>query len=349
MGHPADLSECSRPKGRAVALGVDVGADGMTAVVSDGRGRVVRSLERPVPEDCRSDGRRLAEEIGGAVASLCASAVDELADEGKDRTAQAPVLIVGVCVPGVVDEDRGQICRSAVLGLQDVPLASHVSRFLPVPAESAKVLLYQDARCGAWAESRWGAGGASCLYLSIGKSITSAVLLDGVPAPGGDRAGQVGQVLVSDPDWSGERARLEDVASVDAMVGRYTAGIVDDSAASLNSSDGFSTGGTGSSASGLEPLLSAMRSGDREARRVWDTGLDTLADLIARGAGLLGPLDVVVSSELTRAGEAVFLEPLRGRVADLMAGLPAPSLLSAQLGKTGSALGASGRALEDWQ
>ena len=66
MGHPADLSECSRPKGRAVALGVDVGADGMTAVVSDGRGRVVRSLERPVPEDCRSDGRRLAEEIGFA-------------------------------------------------------------------------------------------------------------------------------------------------------------------------------------------------------------------------------------------------------------------------------------------
>ena len=142
---------------------------------------------------------------------------------------------------------------------------------------------------------------------------------------------------------------MEDVASVDAMVGRYTAGIVDDSAASLNSSDGFSTGGAGSSASGLESLLSAMRSGDREARRVWDTGLDALADLIARGAGLLGPLDVVVSSELTRAGEAVFLEPLRGRVADLMAGLPAPSLLSARLGKTGSALGASGRALEDWQ
>ena len=54
-----------------------------------------------------------------------------------------------------------------------------------------------------------------------------------------------------------------------------------------------------------------MRSGDREARRVWDTGLDALADLIACGAGLLGPLDVVVSSDLTRAGEAVFLEPLR--------------------------------------
>jgi len=37
MGHPADLSECSCSKERAVALGVAVGADGITAVVADGR------------------------------------------------------------------------------------------------------------------------------------------------------------------------------------------------------------------------------------------------------------------------------------------------------------------------
>ena len=73
-----------------------------------------------------------------------------------------------------------------------------------------------------------------------------------------------------------------------------------------------------------------------------------LADLIACGAGLLGPLDVVISSDLTQAGEAVFLEPLRLRVADLMAGLPAPTLLTARLGKPSRALGAAGRALENW-
>ncbi|VEI14577.1 Uncharacterised protein [Actinomyces viscosus] len=173
---------------------------------------------------------------------------------------------------------------------------------------------------------------------------------------------------MSDPDWSGERARLEDVASVDAMVGRYTAGIVDDSVGgsasdSVDGSDGSApSGGAGDSgsasirgsagragqvASGLDSLLEAMRSGDREARRVWGTGLDALADLIARGAGLLGPLDVVVCSELTGAGDAVFLEPLRQRVADLMAGLPVPSLLPARLGEVAPALGAAGRALEN--
>ena len=204
--------------------------------------------------------------------------------------------------------------------------------------------LFQDVRCGAWAESRWGSGGASCLYLSVGAGISAAVLLDGVPVRGGGWAGQAGRIMVPDPDWSGEKARLEDVASLDAMVGRYTAGIVDDS----GDSEDPRGGRAGSPVPGLEALLGAMRTGDREARRVWDTGLDALADLIACGAGLLGPLDVVISSDLTQAGEAVFLEPLRLRVADLMAGLPAPTLLTARLGKPSRALGAAGRALENW-
>ncbi len=92
-----------------------------------------------------------------------------------------------------------------------------------------------------------------------------------------------------------------------------------------------------------------MRSGDREARRVWDTGLDSLAELVAHGVGLLGPLDIVVNSELMRADEVVFLEPLRRRVADLVGDLPAPRLVAARLGVSAPALGAAGRALADWK
>ena len=70
MGHPADSSERFRPEGCPVALGVDVGADGITAVVADDLGRVIRSLERPVRKDCRSDEGRLVEEVSAVVASL---------------------------------------------------------------------------------------------------------------------------------------------------------------------------------------------------------------------------------------------------------------------------------------
>ena len=361
MGCPADLAAPLRRGEGAVAIGVDVSADAVTAVVTDGRGSVISSVERPVPRQCRADADRLAQEIGSAIQSLCAGLADDLSGEASGAAA----LVVGVSVPGVVDEDEGRVRRSETLGLQDAPLVSLVRRSLSSQASgspglsgSLEVRLYQDAGCGAWAESQWGAAGRNCLYLAVGERISSAVLLGGAPVLGEGWAGQVGRILVPDPDWSGERARLEDVASVCAMVRRHTAGMLDDSAGSSGS--GATAPATGSCddasgesltqcASGLEALLGAIGSGDREARRVWETGLDCLAELVAHGVGLLGPLDVVVNSELMRADEAAFLEPLRRRVADLVGDLPAPRLMAARLGATAPALGAAGRALAGWK
>lgn len=359
MGCPADLAEPLRRGEGVVAVGVDVSADAVTAVVADGRGSVISSVERPVPRQCRADADRLAQEIGSAIQSLCAGLADDLSGE----VSGAAALVVGVSVPGVVDEDEGRVRRSETLGLQDAPLASLVRRSLSSQASGSpglsgglEVRLYQDAGCGAWAESQWGAAGRNCLYLAVGERISSAVLLGGAPVLGEGWAGQVGRILVPDPDWSGERARLEDVASVCAMVRRHTAGMLDDSAGSLGSAapepggcEDASDESFAQCATGLESLLGAIASGDREARRVWDTGLDCLAELIAQGVGLLGPLDVVVNSELMRADEAAFLEPLRGRVADLVGDLPAPRLVAARLGATAPALGAAGRALADWK
>ena len=347
MGCPADLAEPLRRGEGVVAIGVDVSADAVTAVVADGRGSVISSVERPVPRQCRADADRLAQEIGSAIQSSRAGLADDLSGEASGAAA----LVVGVSVPGVVDEDEGRVRRSETLGLQDAPLASLVRRSLSSQASGSpglsgglEVRLYQDAGCGAWAESQWGAAGRNCLYLAVGERISSAVLLGGAPVLGEGWAGQIGRILVPDPDWSGERARLEDVASVCAMVRRHTAGMFDDSAGSLGSAapepggcEDASDESFAQCATGLESLLGAIASGDREARRVWDTGLDCLAELIAQGVGLLGPLDVVVNSELMRADEAAFLEPLRGRVADLVGDLPAPRL------------GAAGRALADWK
>ena len=361
MGCPADLAEPLRREEGVVAMGVDVSADAVAAVVADGRGSVISSVERPVPRQCRADADRLAQEIGSAIQSLCAGLADDLSGE----VSGAAALVVGVSVPGVVDENEGRVRRSETLGLQDAPLASLVRRSLSSQASGSpglsgglEVRLYQDAGCGAWAESQWGAAGRDCLYLAVGERISSAVLLGGVPVLGEGWAGQVGRILVPDPDWSGERARLEDVASMCAMVKRHTAGKLDDSAVSFGSGgaapepggcDDASDESLPQCASGLESLLGAIAAGDREARRVWDTGLDCLAELVAQGVGLLGPLDVVVNSELMPADEGAFLEPLRRRVADLVGDLPAPRLVAARLGATAPALGAAGRALADWK
>ncbi len=85
-----------------------------------------------------------------------------------------------------------------------------------------------------------------------------------------------------------------------------------------------------------------MRSGDREARRVWDAGLDALADLIARVVpGLLGRSSS--SAQNPKLGEAVFLEPLRRR------GRPHGRIGAYRLGLEDElCAGRSGR-IEDWR
>ena len=156
MGCPADLAAPLRRGEGAVAIGVDVSADAVTAVVTDGRGSVISSVERPVPRQCRADADRLAQEIGSAIQSLCAGLAGDLSTE----VSEAAALVVGVSVPGVVDEDEGRVRRSETLGLQDAPLVSLVRRSLSSQASgspglsgSLEVRLYQDAGCGAWAES----------------------------------------------------------------------------------------------------------------------------------------------------------------------------------------------------
>lgn len=123
-------------------MGVDVSADAVSAVVADGRGSVVSSLERPVPKECRLDADRLAQEIGSAVQSLCAG----LADDLSDGASGAAALVVGVSVPGVVDEDEGRVRRSETLGLQDAPLASLVRQSLSSQAAEVPGLSGEDRK-----------------------------------------------------------------------------------------------------------------------------------------------------------------------------------------------------------
>ena len=130
---------------------------------------------------------------------MCAGLAGDLSTEASEAAA----LVVGVSVPGVVDEDEGRVRRSETLGLQDAPLVSLVRRSLSSQASgspglsgSLEVRLYQDAGCGAWAESQWGAAGRNCLYLAVGERISSAVLLGGAPVLGEGWAGQVGRILV---------------------------------------------------------------------------------------------------------------------------------------------------------
>ncbi|BDA65259.1 ROK family protein [Actinomyces capricornis] len=317
------------------ALGVDVGGTAIKAVVCDARGSLLSSLELPTPRTLVG----LRQEVGRVVAELRGRiSAGQVHHGARDGGASGPPVVledlapsVGVAVPGIVRESEGIAVNSVNLGWRDVPMRDHMEDELGLP-----VVLSHDVRAGAWAESRWGAGGPDCLYLAIGTGIASVLMLGGSPVDGDGWAGEVGLMLVPDPDRPGADAHLESIASASAMALRYAATLPGgaDEPAGLRARSEGSLG-----------VLRAMEAGDERAARIWGTALDALADLIATGACLLGPLDVVIGGGLMRAGQEHFFAPLRERVAQRLELVPAPRVLPAALGSWSQALGSAGRAM----
>ena len=281
----------------APALGVDIGGSAIKIGLVAPDGTLTDARQVPTPRDPQV----LADVIAGEA----------------ERT---PAEAIGVVSPGIVDEEHGTVVFSANLGWRDLPLRELLSRRL-----GTVVVTGHDVRAGALAESHWGAGGQELLFLPLGTGLASALISDG-RIRGTGWAGEIGQILVPDPDGSG-RVPLERVCAAGALARRYAA----------------ATGSTDTSG-GARAVFERAAAGDRSAQQVLDSAIETLADLLAGAAGLLGPVPLVLGGGLAEAGDAL-LDPL---YAALTARLPAeamPPLRRARLGQWAGCLGAAALAM----
>ncbi|SED93144.1 ROK family protein [Ruania alba] len=272
--------QTTRDPGTATALGVDVG--GTTIKVGRVRADGTLTDTRTVPTP--RDPHHLADAIAAEV-------------------ERSPAPTVGVVTPGITDEQSGIISFAANLGWRDVPMREILEQRLGRP-----VSLGHDVRAGALAESLWGAGSTDMLFVPLGTGIASALVLDGA-VRGTGWAGEIGQVLVPDPDEqlppSGPtrpsrpvRRAFEQISSASAIADRYARRT-------------GSTDVSGGSAHVLERAAgSEHHPADPIAVEVVRTAVETLADVLAQAAGLLGPVPIVLGGGLAHAGEDL-LGPLQ--------------------------------------
>ena len=157
-----------------LAIGIDVGGTTIKGVLADTRGTVITSSEAVATPQTGADD--------------VVSAVARLARTLREASVDAPV---GVCVPGIIDEEHGIGIFSANLGWKDAPLSEKLSDAL-----GSFVPLGHDVRSGALAEAPpW--------------------------------AGEIGQVPVPHPDRPYEVVPVEQVASASGIARRaIEAGIV---------------------------------------------------------------------------------------------------------------------------
>ena len=153
-----------------LAIGIDVGGTTIKGVLADTRGNIIATSEAVATP------RTGAENVVAAAAQLARTL--------RENSPDAPV---GVCVPGIINEEQGIGIFSANLGWKDAPLGDMLSQAL-----DSFVPLGHDVRSGALAEALWGASASG-----IARRAIEAGLL-----PQGSGAREVEELALSHEDSS---------------------------------------------------------------------------------------------------------------------------------------------------
>lgn len=187
--------------------------------------------------------------------------------------------------------------------------------------------LDNNARLAAFAEAMWGAAvrERDVLYVQLSHTVSGGLVVGGTLHRGIDGlAGEFGHVSL-DPAGSscacGGRGCVETTASIGAVLRSYRA--------------------AGGAAENLAQLATALKGGDRAARRVLAEAGTHVGRTLAAASNIIGPGVIVVGGEVAALGPAV-MEPLRRELqANVIAGLRTRiRLCPAKLGDASAALGA---------
>ncbi|MEV6265233.1 ROK family protein [Streptomyces sp. NPDC051784] len=198
----------------------------------------------------------------------------------------------------------------------------------------APVLLDNNTRLAALAESTWGAAAASqdVLYLRLSHGVGGGLVVNGSLHRGaGGLAGELGHITADPgggPCECGGKGCLETIASIGPVLASFRA--------------------LGGRADDVPALLRAVGDGDRAALEVLRTAGIRTGTVLAGVVNAVGPGVIVVGGELARAGEALFAavhEALDAHVMPLAR--RRVTLLPAGLGEAGGALGGVALALHE--
>jgi predicted NBD/HSP70 family sugar kinase len=176
-GRPRILLDCN-PQARRV-LGIQIDGIRARVVLADATGNI--SLEGQTPTGDRDPG--------AVIRSITKLAKKLMADsDGK------PASVVGICIPGLVDDTTGLVIETHELGWTNIELGKLVSRDLGIPVavqDTTKAITWAVTIAGEAREAR------TAVVMDYGGRIGVGLIIDGRPYAGSTGvAGTIGHVPV---------------------------------------------------------------------------------------------------------------------------------------------------------
>jgi glucokinase len=263
------------------AIGIDLGATKIAAVLLSGTGEIVRSEQVPT----------LAEEGMQPVLDKVAGLIRELA-----RQSPGDLAGIGIGSPGKVDSDHGKVYNAVNLGWTEVKLTEEIASRI---YQSFPIWIQKDANLSALGEYYFGAcqGLRDFVYLGIGSGLGAGIVSSGQLITGGDwYAADVGHLSV-DPEGTlcvcGGHGCAETVASGPGLVRVARKMLVDSPPGSLLSDSAELTSAD---------VLAAARQGDSLALQALAEVGRVLGFIMSACTAILNPSRYVVGGGLGLAG-----------------------------------------------
>jgi glucokinase len=292
------------------AIGIDLGGSSVKAVAITSAGEI---LERVNEEFDPGEHLDFAETIRAVFRRIQTK-------QGKDAAC------FGVAAPGLAARDNLSIAfmPGRLHGLEGLNWTNylHTPRKVPVLNDAHAALLGE-----AWVGAARGL--TDVIMLTLGTGVGGAAIVDGRLLQGHiGRAGHLGHnclAMDAPKDVTGIPG------SIEYFVGNWNI--------QERTNGRFPT---------THALIEAVRSGDAEAREVWDCSIKALACTIATYVNVLDPEAVIIGGGIARAGATLF-EPLERalRPIEWQPGGHQVKLIPAQLGEFAGAIGCARNALEN--
>lgn len=268
--------------------------------------------------------------------------VEALVDAVRELrgAATAPILGIGVGVPGLVSPTGREVTVSVPYGWRDVPICDMIERELGIPA-----LATNRAKAAALGEYWQGAHDHAdrrnhLLYVHAGAGIIAGFLSEGRLYHGsGGAAGEIGHVTVQPdglPCACGNRGCLYTVASESAIIRDVRARMRQ--VRPGDASPALADVGTVS----LGELIEASVEGDTVVREVVAAAGTWIGLAIANAINMINPSMVVIGGPIAGFGN-VLMDPVRDEIRQraLWDSMRDVAILASTLGENAGTIGAA--------
>jgi glucokinase len=334
-GRPPTLLQPNPDAGRFI--GVDLEARNLLATVVDFSQRPLRQIHKGIRKT--DSAKQIVGKIDQAVQELIA----------KDPR---PILGIGLGVPGEIDPiAKVALHYPAIREWRHVPLGPHLSNRFGAP-----VFLENNIRSMALAEMWFGAGRGVRHFICVGvrSGIAAGAVVNGQLLHGAHhQAGEIGHWACGAPMPLSSRprrgrgasgnptnaARLEEVASLSAMVGAAERAVADGRKTVLAAIRRPMV---------IDDLIDAMRQGDAWAASLLRAVARVHGWVVYQLKELFDPEKIIFAGPLTGLGE-LYLAPVRQSAREWSGAGLAIEIENSTLGPYSGTIGAAALALHQWK